>query len=218
MGWEKIILFDIGNVFLKPIHGEIINIIYNNKHGNSNINNKEYTNRVKLILNDSFEGKITLEQTWNELFNLVGVYQTEKRNLIKKSFNITRNEELIKYVVNTLSKKHNIGIISDLSQIGYFIFNEYYKDLYEICDHDKIFISVETGRTKSKSGKMYFNEIVDKLGVNPNRIIFIDDEMNNIESARASNMNTILFESHEFAWNVANAKMIKEIEKIEGEI
>ena len=213
---EKIILFDIGNVFLKPIHGEIINTIY--KHRNCNIDNEEYTSKVKLILNDSFEGKITLQQTWDKLFDLVDIHQIEKRNMIENSFNITRNEELIKYVINTLSKKHNIGIISDLSQIGYFVFNKYYEDLYDICDKDKIFISVETGKTKSKNGKMYFDEIVAKLGINPNEIIFIDDEIHNIESASESKMNTILFESCEYAWNVANDKMKKMIEEIEGEI
>lgn len=213
---EKIILFDIGNVFLKPIHGEIINTIY--KHRNCNIDNEEYRDKVKLILNDSFEGKITLEQTWDKLFDLVDIHKIKERNFIEKGFNITRNEELIKYVINTLSKKYNIGIISDLSQIGYFVFNEYYKDLYNICDKDKIFISVETGKTKSQTGKMYFDEIVNKLGINPNEIIFIDDEIHNIENASESNMNTILFESREFTWNVANDKVIKKIEKIGGEI
>lgn len=213
---EKIILFDIGNVFLKPIHGEIINTIY--KHRNCNIDNEEYTSKVKLILNDSFEGKITLQQTWDKLFDLVDIHQIEKRNMIENSFKITRNEELIKYVINTLSKKHNIGIISDLSQIGYFVFKKYYKDLYDICDKDKIFISVETGKTKSKNGKMYFDEIVDKLGINPNEIIFIDDEIHNIESASEAKMNTIQFESREYTWNVANDKMKKMIEVIGGEI
>lgn len=213
---EKIILFDIGNVFLKPIHEEIINTIY--KHRNCNINNEEYTGKVKLILNDSFEGKITLQQTWDKLFDLVEIHQTEKRNMIENSFKIIRNEELIKYVINNLSKKCNIGIISDLSQIGYFVFKKYYEDLYDICDKDKIFISVETGKTKSKNGKILFDEIVYKLGINPNEIIFIDDEIYNIESASKSKMKTILFESREYTWNVANDKMKKKIEEIGGEV
>lgn len=213
---KKTILFDIGNVFLKPIHGKIINTIY--KHRNCNIDNEEYISKVKLILNDSFEGKITLQQTWDRLFDLVDIHQIEKRNMIENSFNITRNEELIKYVINILSKKHNIGIISDLSQIGYFVFNRYYEDLYDICDKDKIFISVETGKTKSKNEKKYFDEIVDKLGINPNEIIFIDDEIHNIESASESKMNTILFESRKYTWNVANDKMKKKIEEIGGKL
>lgn len=203
----EVILFDIGNVFLKPIHGEIINLLFKKK--NNNIEFDDYKNKVSLILNDSFEGKISLEETWRKLFELVNI--TEKKEEIVNGFKIIRNEELIKYVTEIISKKFDVGILSDLSQIGYSVFNNYYKDLYSLCDKDKVFISVNTGKTKSKDGFLYFEKIVSQLKVDPRKILFIDDEIANINNAKKTNINTILFESRDFNWSIANEKLQKKL-------
>lgn len=207
---KKTILFDIGNVFLKPIHGEIINMIFEKKK--NHIQLEDYKCEVASILNKSFEGIISLEETWTGLFNLADI--REGRQEIIHGFKIKRNEELIDYVSNILSKKNSIGIISDLSQIGYDVFKNNYKELYNSCDEEKVFISVNTGRTKSKNGKEYFEEISNILNIKPNELIFIDDEIHNIECAQKANFRTILFESHDYNWKMANQKIIKKLEII----
>lgn len=208
---KKVILFDIGNVFLKPIHGEIINLIYEKKK--NDLEYDEYKCEVTEILNESFEGKISLKETWERLFELVNLNEDDKKTIIE--FSVVRNEELIEYVTNDLSKRYSIGIISDLSQIGYNVFKNNYKELYDICDKDKVFISVDTGKTKSKNGKEYFKEVSNSLKVNPKEVCFIDDEIKNIENAKSANFNTILFESHEFNWNIANQKMKESLKDLE---
>lgn len=210
---KKIILFDLGNVFLKPIHGEIIKMLFENKK--NNIDYDDYKRDVALILNDSFEGKISLEETWEKLFKIVNI--KEEKDDIVKGFKVIRNEELIKYVSAALVGKYEIGILSDLSQIGYSVFKNHYNDLYNMCDKDKVFVSVNTGKTKSKDGINYFNEVINKLKVKPSDVIFIDDEILNIENANAVKLNTILFESHEYKWNVANEKMKEKLLKLGGE-
>lgn len=207
---KKVLLFDIGNVFLKPIHGEIINEIYEKRK--KEIEFEKYKSEVAIILNKSFEGKISLEETWEKLFELTNLDEDDK-NTIKK-FSVERNEELIKYVTNDLSKKYSIGIVSDLSQIGYSVFKNNYKELYDICDKDKVFISVNTGKTKSKNGIEYFEQIANELNTKSGDILFIDDEIKNIENAKEAKFKTILFENNNFNWQEANEKMKNELESI----
>lgn len=210
---KNIILLDMGNVLLKPIHGEIIELLFKNKK--NNLEYEEFKSEIALILNDSFDGKITLKQTWDKLFDLVEII--ENREKIINGFSIKRNEELIEYVKKYLSKNCTIGILSDLSQIGYYVFNNYYNDLYELCDKDNVFVSVNTGMTKSKDGENYFRKIVKQLNVSPKNIIFIDDEINNINNAKKVGINTILFESRDFSWEITNEKLKEELKKYLGE-
>ena len=210
---KKIILFDLGNVFLKPIHGEIIEILFKNKK--NNIAYDDYKREVALILNKSFEGKISFEETWEMLFKIVNI--TEEKENIVKGFKIIRNEELIKYATTVLADKYEIGILSDLSQIGYYVFSNYYNDLYGLCEDNNVFVSVKTGMTKSKDGESYFRKIVKQLNITPKNIIFIDDEINNINNAKKVGINTILFRSRDFSWEISNEKLKEELKKYLGE-
>lgn len=205
---EKIIFWDIGNVILKPIHGQILNDIYNNKE--NEINRDNFNKKTSEILNDSFIGKISLDQTWNELFKVGNIYDEKVKQKIKK-INVIRNEKLIDYIKNSSENNIKNGIISDLSQIGYWIVQEYFKDFLSICNKENIYISVETKKTKRKNQYEYFNDIKEKN--NNKELFFIDDEEKNIISAQKANYNTFLFKS-ECGWDYANEKLIREISKI----
>ena len=75
-----------------------------------------------------------------------------------------------------------MGIISDLSQIGLSVVKTFYKDFLDFCDNELVFISVFDRMTKKADKEKYFIKIMQKIQ-NQN-VLFIDDEVNNIESAK----------------------------------
>lgn len=205
---KNILLWDIGNVLLKPIHGEILNKIFENR--NNNISIEEFRKETSKVLNDSFNGNISLESTWEEMFEIVKIKDNKIKHNIK-NIEVVRNEELLSYIKNVLSNQYKMGIISDLSQIGLSVVKTFYKDFLNLCDTDLIFISIFDNMTKKSDKEKYFLKIMQKIQ-NKN-VIFVDDEINNIESAKKVGFNTILFNGGYSNWDKANKNLINELKE-----
>ncbi len=200
---NQIILLDIGNVLLKPIHGKILNELFINK--NNEITEEQFKEKASEVLNKSFFGNITLDETWSKLFEIVNI--TDKAIMAEiKDVEVIRNEELLEYIKKNLSKKYRIGLISDLSQIGLSVFKKYYEDLYNICDKNLIYISIYKNKTKKANSERYFQEIFDEIGTK--NILFIDDEIDNIKSAEIVGFKTIQFDGGFNSWKTSNKKII----------
>lgn len=205
---KNIILWDIGNVLLKPIHGEILNKIFENR--NNNILIEDFKKETSKILNDSFNGNISLESTWEKMFEIVKIKDNKIKHNIK-NIEVVRNEELLSYIEKVLSNQYKMGIISDLSQIGLSVVKTFYKDFLNLCDTDLIFISIFDNMTKKADKEKYFLKIMQKIQ-NKN-VIFVDDEINNIESAKKVGFNTILFNGGYSNWDKANKNLIDELKE-----
>ena len=205
---KNIILWDIGNVLLKPIHSEILNKIFENR--NNNILIEDFKKETSKILNDSFNGNISLESTWEKMFEIVKIKDNKIKHNIK-NIEVVRNEELLSYIKNVLSNQYKMGIISDLSQIGLSVVKTFYKDFLNLCDTDLIFISIFDNMTKKADKEKYFLKIMQKIQ-NKN-VIFVDDEINNIESAKKVGFNTILFNGGYSNWDKANKNLIDELKE-----
>lgn len=205
---KQIILWDIGNVLLKPIHGKILNELFENRK--RDISSEEFKEKSAEVLNESFEGNITLDETWRNLFEIVGLDENEEKAKLIKKVEVIRNEELINYIKRDIKTKYEVGIISDLSQIGYFIVANYYKDLLELCNQELIFISTITKKTKKKAKKEYFDDIMKKI---KEKSVFIDDEISNIEESCKSGFDGILFEGDYSNWHDANKILINKIKE-----
>lgn len=200
---NQIILLDIGNVLLKPIHGKILNELFINK--NNEITKEQFKEKASEVLNKSFFGNITLDETWSKLFEIVNI--TDKAIMAEiKDVEVIRNEELLEYIKKNLRKKYRIGLISDLSQIGLSVFKKYYEDLYNICDKNLIYISIYKNKTKKVNSERYFQEIFDEIGTK--NIFFMDDEIDNIKSAEIVGFKTIQFDGGFNSWKISNKKVI----------
>jgi HAD superfamily hydrolase (TIGR01509 family) len=69
-------------------------------------------------------------------------------------------------------------------------------DFWKIADaFEQIFISGEMGMAKPDPA--IFQEVVKRLEVDPEEIIFVDDFIENVEAARAAGWNAIHFHSRE---------------------
>ena len=204
----SILFWDIGNVLLEPIHGKILNDIFENR--NVNMNKEEFKKLSSEVLNESFIGKISLDETWKELFNIAKISDAKTIEKIR-NVKVKRNTTLLNYIEKDLTNNYEIGIISDLSQIGYWVVKNFYKDFLNVCDKEKIFISINTKKTKRKDKEEYFASI--KQSVKDKSCIFIDDEISNIESAKNSGFKTILYEAN-LKWEKANKKLIEDFNKL----
>ena len=204
----SVLLWDIGNVLLEPIHGKILDDIFENR--NVNMLKEEFKKLSSEVLNKSFIGKISLDETWKELFNIAKISDAKTIEKIR-NVKVKRNTTLLNYIEKDLTNNYEIGIISDLSQIGYWVVKNYYKDFLNVCDKEKIFISINTKKTKRKDKEEYFASI--KQSVKDKSCIFIDDEISNIESAKNSGFKTILYEAN-LKWEKANKKLIEDFNKL----
>ncbi len=204
----SVLLWDIGNVLLEPIHGKILDDIFENR--NVNMLKEEFKKLSSEVLNKSFIGKISLDETWKELFNIAKISDAKTIEKIR-NVKVKRNTTLLNYIEKDLTNNYEIGIISDLSQIGYWVVKNFYKDFLNVCDKEKIFISINTKKTKRKDKEEYFASI--KQSVKDKSCIFIDDEISNIESAKNSGFKTILYEAN-LKWEKANKKLIEDFNKL----
>ena len=171
---------------------------------------EEFKKLSSEVLNKSFIGKISLDETWKELFNIAKISDAKTIEKIR-NVKVKRNTTLLNYIEKDLTNNYEIGIISDLSQIGYWVVKNFYKDFLNVCDKEKIFISINTKKTKRKDKEEYFASI--KQSVKDKSCIFIDDEISNIESAKNSGFKTILYEAN-LKWEKANKKLIEDFNKL----
>lgn len=202
----KCIFFDIGNVLMKPIHGEILDNI--KKQAKVDVTTEMYRSRISSVLNKSFLGEITLEETWEGLFGASGVTDTEIQNDIKANYEVSRNDALISFI-RKISSNWRIGIISDLSQIGYYTFTSNYRDLLEVLDPSLLNFSLLQNKSKRSHGSEWFGEILEKAGIDAADALFIDDEDNNLKSATDIGINCIKYSIK--TWSESNKELFSEL-------
>ena len=169
---------------------------------------------IKLIAIDligvlAFEKDIELSNEESKLERLFGPNISDSEYL-KQAFNIinkdnTTIENITKNIINKLYdikdkdiftklKKDypDIKLIIATNHISYvkdFIFNN-----FNTTYLDDIIISSNIHRIKSN--KDFYQYILDKYHLKPNELLFIDDNINNIESAKSLNINTIKIEKN----------------------
>lgn len=207
----EVILWDIGNVLLKTISNSLIEVIYEKRK--IDISRESYNNIIFSILNKSFVGKISLEQTWMELMEVVQIKNANEINEIKNSIMVNRNEELITFIKKLSKKGFKMGVVSDLSQISYHVVKNRCRDILDLCMKDMVFISVDYGCTKVKDGNRWFNQVKEKLNIDADKIIFIDDDEKIIDVARQHGIRAIHYSKNKLSdnWSTQNKKLFDQM-------
>lgn len=187
---KKTIFWDIGNVLIQDVHKSLFELIYQNR---VNEMARDFFDReVATIIDDSFYGAISLEETWEGLRALSGI---DSRNFvaIKKSVEVNDyNRELINQI-KKMQNEFQMGIISDLSQIGYWVVKKNIQHFLDMCSRDLIFISLDTFMTKMREGENLFTLIKSKINILSENSFFIDDSVQNVELANRYGFNGIHF-------------------------
>lgn len=131
-------------------------------------------------------GELTIEQHWQAVGATLGI-QPEALPAVKAQFwsSDLVNHELVDYI-RTLRPKYKVGLLSnawdDLRQVMQERFG--FDGLF-----DELIISAEVGLAKPDA--RIFHLAVERLGVQPDEAVFVDDVLANVEAARGVGLNAI---------------------------
>lgn len=107
------------------------------------------------------------------------------------------DEPVLRYVEDLRSKGIKCYLATDQEKYR----AEYIKnDLGLLAKLDGLFFSCDLKSTKSDA--KFFNQIIERLGIEPNYIIYFDDDMENVEVAQSVGINAHFFENVDQAGKV----------------
>lgn len=161
----KVIAFDLVGVLVGE-RNNVLNEIEDRLERlfGPNINDEDYITKAKEIIRDSNIELIT-------------------KNIINKLYRI-REENLIE---NLRNKYPNIKIIIATNHLSYV------KDfINQNFDVDDVIISAEINKIKPNSD--FYQFILDEYKLNPNELLFLDDNIENVEGAKKIGINVIKVE------------------------
>jgi putative hydrolase of the HAD superfamily len=100
-------------------------------------------------------------------------------------------------LIHKIRQKYPVFLLSNTNNIHIKASNNYLKKTHGINSldilFDKLFLSYEMGMWKPDT-EIYY-EVLRSINLEPNEVVFFDDNLQNIESAKAIGMQTILVES-----------------------
>lgn len=146
------------------------------------------------------EKDINLNDTEEKLERLFGANESDEDYINKAS--LITNENIIDITKNIINKlyvvkdrdifkkikeKYSVKIIIATNHVSYI--NDYIINNLDIENIDDIIISAKIN--KIKPNKDFYEYILDKYNIKNNELLFIDDNIENINAAASMNINTI---------------------------
>jgi len=180
----KVIIFDVGGVYLK---GSFIDFI-NKSRKLLGIDKKFYTDKEIIFDKDFNRGKISAEICFQNYFS-VPISDSQMKQIIKIWTTTWKPTLSMKNLIIKLKKNYRLAILSNSDPLNSP--NYYKKGLYQYFD--PIILSHELGILKPD--KKIYEITIKKLKVKSNECIFIDDQEDNLKPAKDMGMTTILFKS-----------------------
>ena len=180
----KVIIFDVGGVLVEKIFSSLIDELAVEYSLNS-ATLREYS---WLLFDKVNRG----EMTENELFkNIIKKFDipVSVSLLEKKSMQFKPIEKVWKYV-KELKNRYKLAILSNMgknwsmAREEQFHISEWFDEVVWSCD-----LGI------SKPNKQIFNYLTDKLNINPEECVFIDDKQSNIDAAQSLGMKGILYQN-----------------------
>jgi putative hydrolase of the HAD superfamily len=190
----KAVIFDFGNV--------IINIEFQRIYQTfSKLTSKPIAYIEKRITEEQIFRRYESGQFTDEAFREI-IRQTLCFALSDKEVDTAWNTILLDIpieridLINNIRKKYPVYLLSNTNNIHISASNNYLNEAHGIKNldvlFDKLYLSYEMGMWKPDT-EIYY-EVLRSINLEPNEVIFFDDNLQNIESAKAIGMQTILVE------------------------
>jgi putative hydrolase of the HAD superfamily len=190
----KAVIFDFGNV--------IINIEFQRIYQTfSKLTSKPIAYIEKRITEEQIFRRYESGQYTDEEFREI-IRQTLCFALSDKEVDTAWNAILLDIpteridLINNIRKKYPVYLLSNTNNIHISASNNYLNEAHGIKNldvlFDKLYLSYEMGLWKPDT-EIYY-EVLRSINLEPNQVIFFDDNLQNIESAKAIGMQTILVE------------------------
>lgn len=195
---NKTIIFDWGGVILKEYPEHYCDrdaIVETFTHFNSKLSKDDayniYLHTLKdeskkiISIFDDYENKHKWYERVNKEAKLNTTYDEFVNEFTKNYVKVDKYEEVVNYIYS-LKGKVNLALFSDLI----FVCFESLKNQIDLNTFNNVFLSFKEGYIKTYEDA--FENVENKLKVNPKDILFIDNNETNIENARKRGWNTCL--------------------------
>lgn len=186
---KKIIFWDIGNVLVKFLENDFMTKLKEVRL--EELSEEEFETRYRKIMDQSFLGLITLDETWLRILALINKQGNEKE-FWEDQYQSVLNEELLDFI-KANQENYHFGLISDLNQIAHSRLMAFHGDILKFFQPELVYLSNQTGRSKRDHGISFFKNIFSSLGNNHGGIIYIDDDQANVSLAESVGVKGILF-------------------------
>lgn len=187
----KAVIFDLGSVVF-DINWKKINEEMMKKFGINVLIRSCGNEKIQKYYDETLVGKREMKEVFNELktdnVNLDEVVDFYKK-LYKK---YKRQNEGITELIDKLKMKNNLKIfcLTDTNKLHFQAHNEQ----NSLDEFDKIFTSFQLGI--KKSDKEVFVKVLNEIRINPDELIFVDDNEKNVNNAQSLGINAIKFEDN----------------------
>ena len=132
-------------------------------------------------------GEITEEAHWLAVADALGVRRLEAEKINTEFFSGDRTDTALLDFLRSLRPERKVGLISNAwSNLRALITRRKFEDVF-----DEMIISAEVG--VMKPDPRIYRLALEKLGVQPEESVFLDDVLVNVEAARSIGMRAIQF-------------------------
>ena len=183
----KSIIFDIGGVFSTTILKRMAQDLAK-KH---NLDAETLVKQIHTGWTEYKTGKINAAEFWQKFLNESGIIENPDE-LEKSSIGYIKEIQGVAEIAKSLKKKYRTAVLSN--NVGSWM--EKFKEMFDTESMFDIVISSHEV-AMCKPNKNFFDYCLEKLGLNAQDCVFIDDQDNNIDAAKSFGFNTIKFESAE---------------------
>ncbi len=184
----KTIVFDVGGV----ITFTEFPILYRNFAKRIGLPFGTFDVQYHKDLPELFTGETTLEDLWNHLKEKGGNPDLDYKAIwLEEAKSLRRTNDELVTVIDELRKKYNLGILSNLTPTRHVLDEEI--NLYSHFDFTVL--SFKEG-CKKPDPKIY-NLTLERAGVKPEEILFIDDREEMVKAAEALGMQSIQYKDNE---------------------
>lgn len=178
----KKIMFDVGNVILKADHRITHDIL--KKYGVPEENTQNFYNNPDYM--EFSRGRISGNDFYRSIVEKHVKFQLTYEQVVKAHDN--HIYEVDSEVLDIVSRLSDIAVLTNTNE--WQTLRE--KELVDLGKYSKkILRSHEMGMLKTDEG--CFEKVIKELGIEPDKIIFIDDNRDNIEMAGSAGIECILF-------------------------
>lgn len=138
------------------------------------------------LMNQVNSAKISYDDFENQVAKLAGIDKNKVRQMLDEN---TPNEALFDYIKTTLKPKFKIGLLSNSG-------SDWLSELFspdQLSLIDDFVLSFEVGLIKPD--KEIFKLSANRLGVEPEEAVFIDDRIKHIKGANNAGMRGIVYKN-----------------------
>lgn len=180
----KNIIFDIAGVYFKGRCGDFLD------KSHSLLGIKSNTEKNEVVFDEKYnQGLISTEECFRNVFKCHDISKEEMKNIKNLWTNTWKIDLKMKNLAKKLKKNYKLAVLSNSDILN----SEKYKKKGWYDCFDVVVLSHEVGILKPDP-KIY-EIVLKKLNSSPAECVFIDDQVQCIDSAKEIGMKTILFKS-----------------------